>query len=147
MCVCVCVCFSVGLSLDYKDCFCRDGVGSHDSAVDSDVHKPKHPAARVLEQKVLEDSHSQSISRVSGRLTSLQLCRLCVCFTLCVCVCVPILLCCVCVCLIFVCLFCFVHLYFYRLCPGIPTPQWTGCKTPSVSLHSVNFFYVFNIII
>ena len=87
MCVCVCVCFSVGLSLDYKDCFCRDGVGSHDSAVDSDVHKPKHPAARVLEQKVREDSHSQSISRVSGHLTSLQLCRLCVCVTLCVCVC------------------------------------------------------------
>ena len=83
----VCVCFSVGLSLDYKDCFCRDGVGSHDSAVDSDVHKPKHPAARVLEQKVREDSHSQSISRVSDHLTSLQLCRLCVCVTLCVCVC------------------------------------------------------------
>ena len=42
----------------------RDGGGVHDSSVDVDVVKTKHPAARVLEQQVRDESHSPALTRV-----------------------------------------------------------------------------------
>ena len=88
-------------------------MGPPGSAVDADAQKSKHPAARVLEQKVRDDTHSQAFNRVRPyldyfgivlkthicqcALTLFQVCR-CV-----VCACVCYVSFCVCVCYVFFC--------------------------------------------